>query len=144
MAFWLVRVLQALLVVFALGGLVAGLYSYYRYPWHRVNRESRVPVRRTTVEVARRCVSAAFLLFVPVAVGGALSFVGTMAELRASATGGTPGYTAVEHVALALPWEGVAAVSLVLTLWLVFLPIALAVVDVAKILAGGGDPPESA
>ena len=143
MAFWLVTLLQALLVAFALGGLAVGLYAYYRYPWHRVNRESRIPARRRTVEVARRCTSVAFLLFVPASVGGLFSFTGTMAKLRTSATGGPPEYTVVDRVALALPWEAIAAASLALALCLVLVPIVLIVVDVAKILVGGDDPPEA-
>lgn len=142
MAFWLVQFLQALLVALALGGVAMGLYSYYRYPWHRMNRESRIPVRRMTVEVARHCVSAAFLLFAPVSIGGVLSFIGTMAELGASASGGTPGYTLVERVALALPWNVVVAGGVALAVLLVIVTVLLVVLDVVRVLFGRDDPPE--
>ena len=138
----LVQFLQWLLVAFALGGLAVGLYSYYRYPWHRVNRESRIPARRRTVEVARRCVSAAFLLFVPVAIGGVLSFRGTMADLRAAASGRGPEYTLVERVALALPWEFVVGGCLTLAALLILVPVVLVLVDVARVLVDIDEPSE--
>lgn len=139
MAF-IVRFLEALFVLLAIGGPAAGLYTFYRYPWHEVNRASRVPVRGTTIEISRRCLSAGFLLFAPISVGALLSFTATMTKLRATVSETTPEHTLVQRVALSLPWDLVATGSFALAALLVFVPLALIAIDLALGLLGWLDP----
>lgn len=143
MAVSLVWALQAVLFCIALGGIVGSWYSFARYPWHKLNRSSRIPVRDRTAETARYCVSVAFLLFTPLVVSGVLSFTGTMARIRARAVRGPPEYTVVERFALIGPWDLLTAGLVAVVVILLLVPLGLVAIDIVQTLLGWRKPSSS-
>lgn len=129
-------VVYALLALVAVGGLAVGWYCYARYPWERVNRESRIPVRGRTVAVTRLGVSFGFVMFAPVAVGAWAYYAGTMARLRSLAGAGATPPTTLEHVAMAMPGELVMAASFAVAAVAIAGPLALVLWDVTTGLLG--------
>lgn len=130
--------LQGLLLAIGLAGLVLGVASYALFPWHRVNRASRIPATRRTVERTRLCLSAAFVLLAPVALGGLLSFTATMTRLSDRASAPTRSW--VERLALSVPWDAVVATCFALATLLVLVPVLLVGRDVALAALGRRDP----
>lgn len=125
--------LGAAMLAFALLGVVAAAARYFVVPWERVVDAEEAPEGVPVVRLTRAGTTLGALSLVTFAVGGWLSYAGTMAGL--TVRDAEP--TLAERVALVLPGDLVAAGSVVVGLLAVFAPVWVSVAVVARRSAGG-------